>query len=81
MASPVYSSKQIKRALRCTSDQQCLESNPQYLYMQSDPHKLYPELSRVELSRRSAQFGKLDASIKSQYNDIDCNLKASYQIV
>jgi deoxyribonuclease-1 len=81
MASPVYSRQQIKRALRCSSDPQCLESNPQYLYMQSDLHNLYPELSRVELSRRSAQFGKLDASIKSQFDDIDCNLKASYKIV
>jgi deoxyribonuclease-1 len=81
MASPVYSRKQIKSALRCSSDQQCLESNPQYLYMQSDLHNLYPELSRVELSRRSAQFGKLDASIKSEFDDIDCNLKASYQII
>jgi deoxyribonuclease I len=81
MASPVYSNAQIKRALRCNAEQQCLENNPQYLYMQSDLHNLYPELSRVELSRRSAQFGKLDASIKSEYADIDCNLKASYQIV
>lgn len=81
MASPVYSIKQIKRALRCKADQQCIDNNPQYLYMQSDLHNLYPELTRVELSRRSAQFGKLDASIKSEYEDIDCNLKASYQIV
>jgi deoxyribonuclease-1 len=81
MASPVYSSKQIKSALRCTSDQQCLESNPQYLYMQSDLHNLYPELTRVELARRGAQFGKLDSAIKSEFDDIGCNLKASYQIV
>ena len=81
MASPVYSNKQIKRALRCKADQQCLDNNPQYLYMQSDLHNLYPELIRVELSRRSAQFGKLDDSIHSEFDDIGCNLKASYQIV
>jgi deoxyribonuclease-1 len=81
MASPVYSSKQIKSALRCTSEQQCLESNPQYLYMQSDLHNLYPELTRVELARRGAQFGKLDSTAKSEFDDISCSLKASYQIV
>lgn len=81
MASPVYSSKQIKSALRCTSDPQCLESNPEYLYIQSDLHNLYPELTRVELARRGAQFGKLDAEIKSEFADIGCNLRASYQIV
>jgi deoxyribonuclease-1 len=81
MASLVYSSKQIKSALRCTSDQQCLESNPQYLYMLSDLHNLYPELTRVELARRGAQFGKLDRVAKSEFDDIGCSFKASYQIV
>jgi deoxyribonuclease-1 len=81
MASPVYSSKQIKSALRCTSDRQCLESNPQYPYMLSDLHNLYPELTRIELARRGAQFGNLGAEVKSEFDDIDCNLKASYQLI
>lgn len=81
MASPVYSSKQIKSALRCSSDPQCLESNPQYPYMLSDLHNLYPELARVELARRSAQFGALDADVPSAFGDIGCNLKTSFQLV
>lgn len=81
MASPVYSSKQIKSALRCSSEQQCLESNPQYLYMLSDLHNLYPELTRIELARRGAQFGKLGDEVPSEFDDIGCNLKASYQLI
>jgi deoxyribonuclease-1 len=81
IASPVYSNKQIKTALRCTSDQQCSESNPQYLYMQSDLHNLYPELNRVELARRGTQFGALGNDSKSPLDDINCDLKASYQII
>ena len=81
MASPVYSSKQIKSALRCTSDQQCLQSNPQYLFMLSDLHNLYPELTRIELARRGAQFGNLGAEVPSEFDNIGCNLKASYQLI
>ncbi|MDO8332938.1 MAG: endonuclease [Pseudomonas sp.] len=81
MASPVYSSKQIKSALRCSSDQQCLQSNPQYLYMLSDLHNLYPELTRIELARRGAQFGNQGTDVPSEFDDIGCNLKASYQLI
>ena len=36
MPSPVYASKQIKSALRCVTDTQCLAANPQYPYMLAD---------------------------------------------
>src|SRR3990167_2042816 len=65
MASPVYSHKHIKNALRCTSDQECLQSNPQSLYMLSALHNLSPELPRIELARRGAQFGNLGAEVPS----------------
>ncbi len=81
MASPVYSHKHIKSALRCSSDQECLQSNPQYPYMLSDLHNLYPELTRIELARRGAQFGNLGADVPSEFDDIGCNLKASYQLI
>ncbi|MFZ3185577.1 MAG: endonuclease I [Pseudomonadales bacterium RIFCSPLOWO2_12_59_9] len=81
MASPVYSHKHIKSALRCSSDQECLQSNPQYLYMLSDLHNLYPELTRIELARRGAQFGNLGAEVPSEFDDIGCNLKASFQLI
>lgn len=81
IASPVYSSKQIKSVLRCSTDQQCTESNAQFPYILSDLHNLYPELTRVELAKRSAQFGSLGANVPSSFDDIGCNLKSSFQLV
>ncbi|WP_137888986.1 endonuclease [Pseudomonas sp. 2FE] len=80
-ASLVYSSKQIKSALRCLTDNQCTVSTPQYPYMLADLHNLYPEMSRVELARRNALFGELDDSVPSKFSDIGCDLKASFQLV
>ena len=62
-ASPIYSSKQLKSALRCVTDRQCKIMNPRYVYMASDLHNLYPAMTRVELVRRNAQFGDLDDSV------------------
>ncbi|SDL19589.1 endonuclease [Pseudomonas indica] len=80
-ASPLYSTRQIKSALRCITDNQCSVVNPQYPYMLADLHNLYPALSRVELARRNAQFGELDDSVPSKFADIDCDLKATFQLV
>lgn len=80
-ASPVYSTKQIKSALRCLTDNQCAVKTPQYPYMLADLHNLYPELSRVELARRNALFGELDDSLPSRVGDLDCELKASFQLI
>lgn len=81
MPSPVYASKQIKSALRCVTDGQCLATNPQYPYMLADLHNLYPELTRVELARRSAQFGNLGDDVPSKFAAIGCDLKSSFQLV
>jgi deoxyribonuclease I len=81
MPSPVYASKQIKSALRCVTDAQCLATNPQYPYMLADLHNLYPELARVELARRSAQFGDLGDDVPSKFDAIGCDLKSSFQLV
>lgn len=81
MPSPVYASKQIKSALRCVTDQQCQQANPQYPYMLADLHNLYPELTRVELARRSAQFGDLADEVPSAFAALGCDLKSSFQLV
>jgi deoxyribonuclease-1 len=79
--SPIYSNKQLKSALRCVTDRQCTIMTPEFNYMASDLHNLYPALSRVELARRNAQFGELDDSVASKFADIGCDLKASFQLV
>jgi deoxyribonuclease I len=80
-ASPIYSSKQLKSALRCVTDRQCGIMNPRYVYMESDLHNLYPALTRVELVRRNAQFGELDTEVPSKFDDINCDMKTSFQMV
>lgn len=80
-ASPIYSSKQLKSALRCITDRQCNIMNPRYAYMAADLHNLYPALSRVEQVRRNAQFGELDASGQSPFVDIGCDLKSRFKVL
>ncbi|MGC8114045.1 endonuclease I family protein [Metapseudomonas otitidis] len=79
-ASPVYAIKQIKSALRCVTDAQCREANPQYPYMLADLHNLYPELARVELARRNALFGVVGDAASARTID-DCPLKSSFQLM
>ena len=79
--SMVYTSKQLKSALRCITTRQCGIMNPRYAYMVSDLHNLYPALARVELVRRNAQFGELDSSVPSKFDDIGCDMKTSFQMV
>lgn len=81
MPSPVYSRKQIKRALRCVTEPQCQAANAQHPYMLADLHNLYPELSRVELTLRSAQFGNLASDVPSKFADLGCDLQSSFQLV
>ncbi|WP_330114813.1 endonuclease [Pseudomonas sp. JS3066] len=78
-ASPVYSAKQIKSALRCVTDSQCQAANAQYPYMLSDLHNLYPDQSRIELARRNALFG--DVGDGGQRTLADCDFKSAYQLV
>lgn len=80
-ASAIYSNKQLKSALRCVTNRQCGIMNPRYVYMASDLHNLYPALTRVELARRNAQFGDLDDSVSSKFEDIGCDMKTSFQLV
>ncbi len=80
-ASLVYTAKQIKSVLRCVTDSQCAEANPQYPYMLSDLHNMYPALTLVELARRNAQFGELGDDVSSKFSDIGCQLKASFQLI
>lgn len=81
MLSPVYSRKQIKSALRCVTEPQCQAANAQYPYMLADLHNLYPELSRVELTLRSAQFGNLGSDVPSKFADLGCDLQSSFQLI
>lgn len=78
-ASPVYSIKQIKSALRCVTDSQCKSANAQYPFMLADLHNLYPELARVELARRNALFGMV-GDVPSKFG-AECDLKTSFQLV
>lgn len=78
-ASPIYSSKQLKSALRCITDRQCTIMNPRYPYITADLHNYYPSLARVELVRRNAQFAELSNDIDSRFSDIGCELKTSFQ--
>lgn len=80
-ASPVYSSKQLKSALRCVTDRQCTIMNPRYPFIVSDLHNYYPALARVELVRRNAQFADLADDVPSKFADIDCEMKTSFQLV
>jgi deoxyribonuclease-1 len=80
-ASPIYSTKQLKSALRCITDRQCGIMNPRYGYMAADLHNLYPALSPVELTRRNAQFGELDDSVPNKFEDIGCDMKTSFHLV
>jgi len=79
--SPIYSSKQLKRSLRCVTDRQCTIMNPRYPLIAADLHNHYPALTRVELARRNAQFGELDDSVSSKFDDIGCDMKASFQLI
>jgi deoxyribonuclease-1 len=80
-ASPIYSSKQLKSALRCVTDRQCTIMNPRYPYIAADLHNHYPALTRVELARRNAQFADLADDVPSKFADIGCDLKTSFQLV
>lgn len=80
-ASPIYSTKQLKSALRCVTDRQCTIMNPRYPYILADLHNYYPALARVELARRNAQFADLADAVPSTFDDLDCQMKASYQLV
>tara|TARA_R100001244_G_scaffold20931_3_gene22250 strand:+ start:9657 stop:10325 length:669 start_codon:yes stop_codon:yes gene_type:complete len=80
-ASPIYSSKQLKSALRCITDRQCTIMNPRYPYLAADLHNFYPALTRVELARRNAQFSDLGDSVPSKFDDIGCDMKTSFQLV
>ncbi|WP_079204427.1 endonuclease [Pseudomonas sp. CC6-YY-74] len=79
--SPIYSSKQLKSALRCITDRQCSIMSPRYAYMAADLHNLYPALTRAEQVRRNAQFGLLDASEESTLADIGCDLKSHLKVL
>lgn len=79
--SPIYSSKQLKSALRCITDRQCSIMSPRYAYMAADLHNLYPALTRAEQVRRNAQFGLLDASEESTLADIGCDLKSRLKVL
>lgn len=81
VASAVYSGKQIKSALRCMTEKQCQVVNPKFDFMLADLHNLYPELTRVELARRNAQFGTVGTDVPSKFADIGCDLKATFQLV
>lgn len=80
-ASAVYTVRQIKSALRCMTDNQCQVVNPRFHYMLADLHNLYPELTRVELARRNAQFGSAGPEVPSKFADIGCDLKATFQLI
>jgi deoxyribonuclease I len=80
-ASQIYSSKQLKSALRCTTERQCGLMSQGYFFMASDLHNLYPALARVELMRRNVNFGELDSGVPSKLSDIGCDMKASFQTV
>lgn len=80
-ASPIYSSKQLKSALRCVTDRQCTIMNPRYPYIASDLHNHYPALARVELIRRNSQFSEQVEDGPSKFADIGCDLKASFQLL
>lgn len=80
-ASPVYSSKQLKSAMRCVTDRQCTIMNPRYPFIAADLHNYYPALTRVELTRRNAQFGELGEDVSSKFADIGCDMKNSFQLV
>ncbi|CAD5106605.1 endonuclease I family protein [Zestomonas carbonaria] len=80
-ASAVYTGRQIKSALRCMTENQCKVVNPKYDYMLADLHNLYPELTRVELARRNAQFGAVGPEVPSKFDDIGCDLKATFQLI
>lgn len=80
-ASPIYSNKQLKSALRCVTDRQCAIMNPRYPYIAADLHNYYPALTRVELTRRNAQFANLADDIPSKFTDIGCDMKTSFQLV
>ncbi|MFI8483309.1 endonuclease [Pseudomonas sp. NPDC078700] len=79
--SQIYNGKQLKRALRCSTDNQCAVVNPRYPYMKADLHNLYPALTRAELVRRNAQFGDLDDSAANKLADIGCQMQATFQLV
>lgn len=81
VTSLIYSSKQMKIALGCITTRQCAIMDPRYSYMMSDLHNIYPALSRVELARRSAQFGELGANASNTISDIQCDIKNSFHLL
>ncbi|WXL26367.1 endonuclease [Ectopseudomonas mendocina] len=80
-ASPVYSAKQLKSALRCVTDRQCNIMNPRYVFIASDLHNYYPALSQVDQARSNAQFGTLDDSAQVSFAELGCEMKTSFKMV
>jgi deoxyribonuclease I len=79
--SAIYSSRQLKRALRCITDRQCSIMNPNYPYIAADLHNLYPALTRVEKARGNAQFKELGDEVPSAFEDIGCDLKSAFKAI
>jgi deoxyribonuclease-1 len=79
--SPIYSTKQLKSALRCVTDRQCNIMNPRYVFMASDLHNMYPALSQVEQARASAHFGTLDETASTSFAELGCEMKTSFKTV
>ncbi len=76
----IYNIKQIKSALRCLTDSQCALITPQYIFMVSDLHNLYPTEARIETGRRNAVFGDLKSQNRKP-NDLGCGTQATFHVI
>lgn len=78
-ASPIYSTKQLKSAMRCITDRQCTIMNPKYPYIVSDLHNYYPALELVDQARRNAQFDVVEGNASNKFANINCAFKTGFQ--
>lgn len=75
--SALYSVREIRQALRCTTTNQCAVQTPRYLNMVGDLHNLYPSEARFEEQRRNDRFGEAGGDPAPG----ECGLRTAFKLI
>ena len=79
VAGAVYSIRQMRSALACTTTNQCAIKTPDYLFMIGDLHNLYPTLGWVEAARQNGQLTMVDEPRPKMLDTDGCVLKSGFK--
>lgn len=75
--SALYSVREIRQALRCTTTNQCAVQTPRYLNMVGDLHNLYPNEARFEERRRGDRFGEAHSAPEPG----ECGVRTGFKLI